>query len=80
MPFKVGRKVISTSTSPRTAHRPASTARPARTIPVSTGDSKHRTRQGTKVIMEKLPKVDMDAATTGVDSEDPDYYDLSDVE
>jgi lipoprotein-anchoring transpeptidase ErfK/SrfK len=29
--------------------------------------------------MEKFPKVDMDAATTGVDSEDPDYYDISDV-
>lgn len=51
-----------------------------RTIPVSTGDSEHRTRQGTKVIMEKLRKVDMDAATTGVDSEDDDYYDLEDVE
>lgn len=51
-----------------------------KTIPVSTGDSDHRTRQGTKVIMEKLRKVDMDAATTGVDSEDDDYYDLEDVE
>jgi len=51
-----------------------------RTIPVSTGDKKHRTRQGTKVIMEKLRKVDMDAATTGVDSDDDDYYDLEDVE
>lgn len=51
-----------------------------RTIPVSTGDDKHRTRQGTKVIMEKLRKVDMDAATTGVDSEDPGYYNLKDVE
>jgi lipoprotein-anchoring transpeptidase ErfK/SrfK len=29
--------------------------------------------------MEKFPKVDMDAATTGVDSEDPDYYDIEDV-
>jgi lipoprotein-anchoring transpeptidase ErfK/SrfK len=51
-----------------------------RTIPVSTGDAKHRSRQGTKVIMEKLRKVDMDAATTGVDSEDDDYYDIEDVE
>jgi lipoprotein-anchoring transpeptidase ErfK/SrfK len=51
-----------------------------KTIPVSTGDSKHRTREGTKVIMEKLRKVDMDAATTGVDSDDDDYYDLEDVE
>lgn len=50
-----------------------------RTIPVSTGDTKHRTRSGIKVIMEKLKKVDMDAATTGVDSEDDDYYDIEDV-
>ena len=50
-----------------------------RTIPVSTGDAKHKTRNGTKIIMEKLRKVDMDAATTGVDSEDPDYYDIEDV-
>ncbi|MFL6090862.1 MAG: Ig-like domain-containing protein [Aeromicrobium sp.] len=51
-----------------------------KTIPVSTGDAKHRSREGTKVIMEKLRKVDMDAATTGVDSEDPGYYNLKDVE
>lgn len=51
-----------------------------RTIPVSTGDAKHQTRNGTKVIMERLRKVDMDAATTGVDSEDPGYYNLKDVE
>jgi len=50
-----------------------------RTIPVSTGDAKHQTRNGTKIIMEKLTKVDMDAATTGVDSEDPGYYDIEDV-
>jgi lipoprotein-anchoring transpeptidase ErfK/SrfK len=29
--------------------------------------------------MEKFPKVDMDAATTGVDSEAPDYYDIHGV-
>jgi hypothetical protein len=29
--------------------------------------------------MEKFSSVDMDAATTGVDSEDPGYYNISDV-
>ena len=79
VPFKIGRKVISTVDI--TAHRlrVRIDGETARTIPVSTGDNKHRTRQGTKVIMEKFPEVDMDAATTGVDSEDPEYYDISDV-
>ncbi len=79
VPFKIGRKVVSTVDV--AAHRliVRIDGDAVRTIPVSTGDTKHRTRQGTKVIMEKFPKVDMDAATTGVDSEDPDYYDISDV-
>jgi lipoprotein-anchoring transpeptidase ErfK/SrfK len=79
VPFKIGRKVVSTVDI--AAHRLIVRIddKAVRTIPVSTGDSKHRTRRGTKVIMEKFPEVDMDAATTGVDSEDPDYYDISDV-
>ena len=79
VPFKIGRKIVSTVDI--AAHRLIVRIddKAVRTIPVSTGDTKHRTRQGTKVIMEKFPKVDMDAATTGVDSEDPDYYDISDV-
>jgi lipoprotein-anchoring transpeptidase ErfK/SrfK len=50
-----------------------------KTIPVTTGDNGHRTREGTKVIMEKFSSIDMDAATTGVDSEDPGYYNIKDV-
>ncbi|MEG9225568.1 L,D-transpeptidase [Aeromicrobium sp. Sec7.5] len=46
----------------------------AGTYPVTTGDSSHRTRGGTKIIMEKHESIDMDAATTGVDSSDPNYY------
>ncbi|MGA8986625.1 Ig-like domain-containing protein [Aeromicrobium sp.] len=50
-----------------------------KTIPVTTGDSGHATRKGTKIIMEKFSSIDMDAATTGVDSEDPGYYNIKDV-
>lgn len=46
----------------------------AATYPVTTGDSGHQTRNGTKIIMEKHESIDMDAATTGVDSSDPNYY------
>ncbi|MGI9084484.1 MAG: Ig-like domain-containing protein [Aeromicrobium sp.] len=79
VPFKIGSKVVSTVDVAGKNLKVDINDKRARTIPVSTGDAKHRTRQGTKIIMEKLPSVDMDAATTGVDSEDPDYYDIEDV-
>ncbi len=77
--FKVGRKVVTTVDIASHNLKVAIDGKTVRTIPVSTGDAKHRTRQGIKIIMEKFPSVDMDAATTGVDSEDPDYYDIEDV-
>ncbi len=46
----------------------------AATYPITTGDATHQTRIGTKIIMEKHESIDMDAATTGVDSSDPGYY------
>ncbi|MCL3818428.1 L,D-transpeptidase [Aeromicrobium wangtongii] len=78
--FEVGQKVVSTVDIGK--HRLTYTVddKKVRTIPVTTGDDSHRTRQGIKVIMEKFAAVDMDAATTGVDSEDPGYYNLSDVQ
>jgi lipoprotein-anchoring transpeptidase ErfK/SrfK len=78
--FRVGRKVVASVDISRYTLTLKADDQVVRSIPVSTGDSDHRTRRGTKVIMEKLRKVDMDAATTGVDSEDDDYYDLEDVE
>ncbi len=50
-----------------------------KTLPVTTGKPGFATRNGVKVIMDKERRVQMDAATTGVDSTDPDYYNL-DVE
>lgn len=47
-----------------------------RTIPVTTGKKGYDTRNGIKVVMDRQSEVRMDAATTGVDSTDPDYYDL----
>lgn len=77
--FTIGREAISTVDV--ASHQLTYTVdgKKIRTIPVTTGDAQHRSREGTKIIMEKFSSVDMDAATTGVDSEDPGYYNIKDV-
>ncbi len=47
-----------------------------RTIPVTTGKKGFLTRAGTKVVMSREAQVRMDAATTGTDPKDPEYYDI----
>ena len=51
-----------------------------RTIPVSAGKPGFTTRSGTKVIIEKFREKRMDAATTGISRDDPEYYNIADVE
>jgi lipoprotein-anchoring transpeptidase ErfK/SrfK len=51
-----------------------------RTIPISAGKPGFTTRSGTKVIIEKFRYKRMNAATTGIQEGDPEYYDLEDVE
>jgi lipoprotein-anchoring transpeptidase ErfK/SrfK len=51
----------------------------ARSIPVSTGKPGFETRSGTKVVMEKFVEKRMDAATTGISEDDPEYYNIEDV-
>lgn len=77
--FTIGRSVVSTVDLAAHTMSVAIDGQVARTIPISAGDSSHQSRVGTKVIMEKFASVDMDAASTGVDSTDPDYYNISDV-
>lgn len=47
-----------------------------KTIPVTTGKRGYETRAGTKVIISRESSRVMDAATTGVDPKDPNYYRL----
>ena len=47
-----------------------------RTIPITTGKDGFDTRRGTKVIMTRESSHRMDAATTGIAQDDPEYYDL----
>lgn len=51
-----------------------------RTLPISAGKPGFTTRSGIKVIVEKFRFKDMDAATTGISEDDPEYYDMTDVE
>jgi lipoprotein-anchoring transpeptidase ErfK/SrfK len=51
-----------------------------RTMPISAGKPGFTTRSGIKVIIEKFRYKDMDAATTGISEDDPEYYDISNVE
>ena len=52
----------------------------ARTMPISAGKAGWETRSGTKVIIEKFRRKRMNAATIGVDKDDPEYYNLSNVQ
>lgn len=47
-----------------------------RRIPITTGKKGFETRNGTKVIMTKETKRRMDAETTGISKDDPEYYDV----
>jgi lipoprotein-anchoring transpeptidase ErfK/SrfK len=51
-----------------------------KTIPITGGKAGFETRSGTKVVMEKLSTVRMDANTVGIEPGDPNYYDIPDVQ
>jgi lipoprotein-anchoring transpeptidase ErfK/SrfK len=77
--FNIGREAISTVDVKSHQLTYTVDGKKIRTIPVSSGDAQHQSREGTKIIMEKFSKVDMDAATTGIDSTDPGYYNIKNV-
>jgi len=77
--FTIGKEVINRVDLRRHRLEHVVDGRTVKTLPISAGDARHQSRNGIKVIMEKHDSVDMDAATTGVDSSDPDYYDMKGV-
>lgn len=74
--FQIGKSVVSVVDV--TAHQMTVTidGEVARTIPVTTGKDGFLTRDGTRVISEKLEDIRMDAASTGIEPGDPEYYNL----
>jgi lipoprotein-anchoring transpeptidase ErfK/SrfK len=51
-----------------------------RTIPITTGKPGFTTRSGVKVIIEKFRHHRMNSETIGIGKDNPEYYDLDDVE
>ena len=51
-----------------------------RTLPITTGKPGFTTRSGTKVIIEKFREKRMNSETVGIDRDDPEAYDIDDVE
>jgi lipoprotein-anchoring transpeptidase ErfK/SrfK len=78
--FHVGDSVISKVDVQTHRMRVFVNGRLARTIPVSAGKPGFITRSGIKVIVEKFRHKRMDAATTGISQNDPEYYNISNVE
>ena len=74
--FQIGESVVSVVDV--TSHQMTVTidGKGARTIPVTTGKDGFLTRGGTRVISDKLEETRMDAASTGVEPGDPEYYNL----
>lgn len=77
--FRVGQRAVTVVNVAKHQLRYTVDGKTVRRMPVTNGDADHQTREGVKVIMEKFSSVDMDAATTGVDSTEPGYYNISDV-
>lgn len=76
MNFQIGRSFIAIVDAATHQMTVRSDGNVVRTVPITTGKPGWETRSGIKVIMSKERHVIMDAATLGVDKEDPEYYRL----
>jgi lipoprotein-anchoring transpeptidase ErfK/SrfK len=74
--FTIGAAQISTVDVTRHTMTVRREGKVIRVIPVTTGKAGLLTRNGVKVIMSREPSVRMDAATTGTDPKDPNYYNI----
>ena len=78
--FHVGSRVVMAIDVASHTMRVNENGKTLRTLPISAGKPGFTTRSGIKVIIEKFRYKDMDAATTGVSENDPNYYNISNVE
>ena len=78
--FEVGDSVISTINVDTHQMRVDINGQTARTVPISAGKAGFETRGGTKLIIEKFESKRMDAATTGIQPGDPEYYNIANVQ
>ncbi|MFW6775712.1 L,D-transpeptidase [Nocardioides sp. CPCC 205120] len=78
--FRVGRSVIHRVDAATHTMTTLIDGVEARRMPISAGKPGFETRSGVKVVMEKFRTKTMDAATTGISPDDPEYYNIEDVE
>ena len=78
--FTIGKSQVSTVDVTGHTLTVRSDGKVLRTLPATTGKPGFETRAGTKVIMEKYLSKRMDAATTGVSTSSPDYYNIGNVQ
>ena len=74
--FQVGSAMISTVDIKRHTLTVRRNGKVLRVIPVTTGKRGFDTRSGIKVIMSREASRRMDAETTGIKKDDPEYYDV----
>lgn len=74
--FKVGSQMISTVDVQKHTMTVRRDGKVLRVIPVTTGKPGYASRNGVKVIMSRETSRQMDAATTGTDEGDPEYYNV----
>jgi lipoprotein-anchoring transpeptidase ErfK/SrfK len=77
--FRVGKSLVSKVNIRTHQMRVFLNGKLARTIPITAGKQGFETRSGTKLIMDKVLVQHMDAATVGIDKDDPEYYNIPDV-
>lgn len=75
--FTVGSAMVSTVDISDHTMTVTSGGEVLRTIPITTGKKGFATRNGTKVIISRESEHQMDAATTGIEPDDPEYYNLN---
>lgn len=74
--FSIGAAMISTVNMKKHTMTVTRNGAVLKVIPITTGKAGFLTRNGIKVIMSRTPTEEMDAATTGIPKDDPDYYRL----
>jgi lipoprotein-anchoring transpeptidase ErfK/SrfK len=74
--FQVGSAMISTVDINKHTLTVRRNGKVLRVIPVTTGKQGFNTRSGVKVIMSRESSRRMDAETTGIKKDDPEYYDV----
>lgn len=78
--FSIGDSVVSKVDARSDQMRTFVNGKLVRTTPITTGKPGFTTRSGVKVIIEKFRRKRMDSETVGISTDNPEYYNIDDVE